>query len=241
MTSTHKFFYFKDEKYPIEVTDETLDITPYTFSRDGILSEQNSLYQFFNDIDKTKPYNIIDIGAQSGLYSLFSKYLPLSKFYAFEPFPATFKILNENLLLNGIQNVSTYRMAISDKKGPAVLNTSLSHNGLHTLGENPLRFYDVLSIPVETTTLDIFFKDLGISIDYIKIDTEGYEYYILKGGLDIIKKYKPIIQIEYYVTNMHQCNVSEVMMQNLIDELGYYISEHTEEEYLLKPIIPRQL
>ena len=71
MTSNHKFFYFKDEKYPIEVTDETLDITPYTFSRDGILSEQNSLYQFFNDIDKTKQYNIVDIGAQSGLYSLF--------------------------------------------------------------------------------------------------------------------------------------------------------------------------
>ena len=63
-------------------------------------------------------------------------------------------------------------MAISDKKGPAVLNTSISHNGLHTMGETPIRFLDVLSIAVETTTLDIFFKDLEICVDYIKIDTE---------------------------------------------------------------------
>lgn len=232
MEKKNIYFYFKNKKYPIEVTDETLTLTPYTFYPSGELWEQQSLYQFFNSIDTIKPYNIVDIGAQTGLYSLFSKYLPKSKFYSFEPFPATFKVLNENLLLNGINNVSTYNLALSDRKCTSILNTSMSHNGLHTLGD-PIRFSDVLPIKVETTTLDIFFE--GIQIDYIKIDTEGNEYYIIKGGLETIKKYKPTIQIEYNLINMQQCKVSESMMQNLISEIGYYVSASVEEEILLKP------
>lgn len=45
MTFKNKYFYFNDENYPIEVTDEKLDITPYTFSHTGELWEQQSLYQ----------------------------------------------------------------------------------------------------------------------------------------------------------------------------------------------------
>lgn len=94
-----KYYYFNDEKYPISVTDETRQITPYTFSSNGELWEQQSLYHFYKGIDTAVNYNIVDIGAQSGLYSLFAKYLPLSTFYAFEPFPTTFELLNDNLKL----------------------------------------------------------------------------------------------------------------------------------------------
>ena len=171
-----KYYYFNDEKYPISVTDETRKITPYTFSSDGELWEQQALYQFYKGIDAAINYNIVDIGAQSGLYSLFAKYLPLSTFYAFEPFPTTFELLNDNLQLNEITNVKTYNLAISDKEGVSILNTSISHNGLNTLGQNPLRFNDVYPINVNTTTLDLFFYNTPVH--YIKIDTEGYEYYI---------------------------------------------------------------
>jgi FkbM family methyltransferase len=227
------YYYFNDIKYPVSVTDETIKITPYTFQSDGQLWEQKSLYQFFNNISINNNYNIIDIGAQSGLYSLFAKYLPLSTFYSFEPFPDTFKLLNDNLIINEITNVNTYNLAISDKTGFCKLNTSISHNGLHTLGENPLRFSDIKSIDVTSTTLDDFFND--IYVHYIKIDTEGYEYYILKGGLNIIKKYKPIIQLEYNIINMKQCNVSEEMFSNLINEIDYVVISSCEEELLIGP------
>ena len=45
---------------------------------------------------------------------------------------------------------------------------------------------------VETRTLD----SLKTSPDFIKIDTEGSEPYILKGGMETISKYKPTILIE---------------------------------------------
>lgn len=224
------FYYFNDKDYPIEVTEETLKVTPYTFQPNGELWEQDSLEQFFKNIDQKKEYTIVDIGAQSGLYSLFAKYLPLSKIYAFEPFPATFELLNKNLKLNSITNVITHNLAISDKIGTAILNTSISHNGLHTLGENPERFKDIVPIEVQTTTLDDFIK---WPVDYIKIDTEGYEFYILKGGKEIIKKYKPTLQIEYNLINMKQCDVSETMLKEIINEIGYVIVSQASEEMLL--------
>jgi hypothetical protein len=127
-----------------------------------------------------------------------------------------------------------FNLAISDKETQMNLNTSLSHNGLHTLGTNPLRFTDIKPIPINTTTLDIFFKD--IPIHFIKIDTEGHEYFILKGGMEVIKRYKPIIQLEWNVTNMQQCNVNETMMYDLIQELGYKQLGFVEEEILIAPI-----
>jgi FkbM family methyltransferase len=229
-----EYYYFDNISYPIKVTTETTNIARYTFPKGGKMWETKSIQQFFNVIPKEDTINIVDIGAQVGLYSLFSKFLPKSTFYAFEPFPATFKELNENIKLNNIDNVKTFNLAISDKETQMNLNTSLSHNGLHTLGTNPLRFTDIKPIPINTTTLDIFFKD--IPIHFIKIDTEGHEYFILKGGIEVIKRYKPIIQLEWNVTNMQQCNVNESMMHDLIQELGYKQLGFVEEEILLGPI-----
>jgi len=228
------FYYFDDIKYPINITSETISIAHHTFPTNGKMWEMISLKQFYNAIPSDGTFNIVDIGAQVGLYTLYAKYLPKSTFYAFEPFPSTFQELNNNIKINDISNVNTYNMAISDSEGVTVLNTSISHNGLHTLGNNPLRFNDVKPIHVNTTTLDIHFSD--IPIHYIKIDTEGYEYYILKGGMQVIKKYKPIIQLEWNTTNMRQCNVSEEMMREMIREIGYKQIGFVEEEMLLGPI-----
>lgn len=228
------FYYFDNVKYPINVTNETTSIACHTFPTNGKMWETISLKQFYDAIPADGTFNIVDIGAQVGLYTLYAKYLPKSTFYAFEPFPSTFQALNENIRLNNIENVKTFNIAISDKQGETSLNTSIGHNGLHTLGSNPLRFNDIKPITVNTTTLDIHFSD--IPIHYIKIDTEGYEYYILKGGMNSIKKYKPIIQLEWNITNMQQCNVTESMMRELIAELGYKQIGFVEEEMLLGPI-----
>jgi len=230
------YYYFNNEKYPIKVSQETCEITPYTFQKDGLMWENKSLEQFFNGIDKYKKVNIVDIGAQSGLYSLYAKYLPYSTFYAFEPFPISFKLLQDNIALNKLTNVNTYNLALLDRNGTLILNTSESHNGLHTVGKNPLRFNDIKQIEIESTTLDDMFFKKDIPVDYIKIDTEGAEYFILKGGKETIKKYKPIIQLEWNYTNMKQCDVSEQMMNDLIKEIEYKEIAFVEEEKLIGPL-----
>jgi FkbM family methyltransferase len=228
------YYYFNDPKYPIQVSEDTLKITPSTFLESGEMWESESLKTFYNYIDNTKNYTIIDIGAQSGLYSLYAKYLPLSTFYSFEPFPETYKLLNENLLLNDINNVNTYNLGLSNKSGTTLLNTCISHNGLHTLGNNPLRFNDIKKIEININTIDNLFYDKNIDVNFIKIDTEGYEYYILQGGLKTIKKYKPLIQIEWNLTNLKQCEVDPDIFMNFINNtLEYKILIHHNEELII--------
>lgn len=230
------YYYFDDEKYDIQVSKRTCELTPYTFLNNGKLWENDSLRQFFSGIDNQRKLTIVDVGAQSGLYSLFAKFLPNSTFYSFEPYSPTYDLLNDNLVLNNISNVKTYNMGLSNKTGFATLNTCISHNGLHTMGNRLKRFKDVNQINVKTITMDDFFFNNNISIDYLKIDTEGFEYWILLGGIKTIHKYKPIIQLEWNLINMEQCGVTEQMLNNImknelcyVDITKYQMNEETEE------------
>jgi FkbM family methyltransferase len=230
------YYYFNDSNYPIQVTDSTLELTPYTFKYDGLLWENKALFQFYSQISKNEKYNIVDIGAQSGLYSLYAKYLPQSTFYSFEPFPSTFALLNDNIILNDIQNVKTFNIALSNECGEKTLNTCKSHYGLHTLGANPSRFSDIEPIQVTCNTLDNLFYSNNIPVHYIKIDTEGYEYYILQGGIQTLKQYRPIIQLEWSEINMKQANVVPQMLLDFFRDLNYVNVGQQDEEHLFVPL-----
>jgi len=228
------YYYYNDKNYPISVTKDTCILTKYTFLENKQLWENKSLHQFFSIIDNSKKYNIIDAGAQSGLYSLYAKYLPKSKFYSFEPYTPSFNLLNDNIKLNNLNNVTTFNIGLSDSKKINELNACKSHNGLHTMGSNPLRFDDIEKITIETDTIDNLFYEKNIQVDFIKIDTEGFEYFILQGGINTIKKFKPIIQMEWNLINMQQCNITENMMIELINDLDYEEISMVEEEKLFK-------
>jgi len=225
-----KYNYFNSVDYPFYVTKETVDVTPYTFGRNGQIWETESMKIFFSYIDPNNEYNIVDIGAQSGSYTLFAKYLPKSTFYSFEPFNKTFELLNDNIRLNNIDNVKTFNFAISDTSGTSILNTSIGHNGLHTLGANPLRFNDISKVSVETKTIDELFYDRDIPIHYIKIDTEGWEFNIIKGARKTLNKYKPLVQLEWVPTNMKQCDVNPNELEDLLKSLNYKEVCYTNEE-----------
>jgi FkbM family methyltransferase len=226
------YYNHKNPNYPISITNETLRITPQTFTSKTSRWEEASVDYFFDNVPTDKPVSIVDIGAQSGLYSLYAKYLPQSTFHSFEPFPQTYRLLNDNIMLNGITNVKTYNLGISNYTGECVLNTSKSHNGLHTLSSTPLRFQDIVPLKIKVDTIDNLFYENNIPVDFIKIDTEGWEYYILQGGIKTIQKYKPFIQIEWNETNMKQCNVD-------IREFGRYIEDTMG--YKKKHIISEEL
>jgi len=233
MSIVYMFDYTKNEN--ILVTSKTVDYGNSSFKKNTVIWEKESLNYFFNLIDKNKKVNIIDIGANVGLYSLYAKHLPNSQFYSYEPFKFTYNLLNDNIKLNNITNIETYNIGLSDKKGKKILNVCLSQDGLNTMGENPLRFNDIYPVEVETDTLDNIFYNNNINVDYIKIDTEGYEYYILKGGEKTIKKYKPIIQLEFNATNLQQCNITPKELHNYINELGYKIDSLINEELIIVP------
>jgi FkbM family methyltransferase len=147
----------------------------------------------------------------------------------------TFNLLNDNLKLNNITNVNSFNIGLSNNIGKALLNTSLYNNGLNTLGSNPLRFNDITTVEIVVDTLDNIFYINNISVDFIKIDTEGWEYNILKGGINTIKKYKPYIQLKWIEINMKQCDININEFTNFIkNELDYIVDHIINEELYIK-------
>lgn len=206
----------------IQVSNETCIHAPHTFFRDGTIWEYDAIKVMKNYVEKflNNKGNFVDVGAQVGLYTLCAKFLPEMHFYAYEPFSKSCDLLKQNLALNNISNVTVYDKALSIKKGVTTLNTSKSHNGLHTLGLNPVRFSDVEKITIQTDSID---ENADIEkIDYLKIDTEGWEYFVLLGGIKKIKLYPPsIIQLEINDENLRQCNINKSDLLTLLDNLGY--------------------
>lgn len=230
-----EYLYFNDARFPIKVTTETTNVTPFTFQSDMTMWETPSIHQFFSQIDPEGEFNIADVGAQSGSYTLYAKYLPKSNFYSFEPFEQNYKCLADNVELNDLKNVHTFKVALSNVAGSSVLNTSAGHNGLHTLGKTPKRFDDVVPVEVQTKTLDEYFHDVDRPVHFIKIDTEGWELRILEGGRKTIEKYKPIIQLEWVPVNMEQCGVTEGELKDFLENLHYEQARMCGEERLYKP------
>jgi FkbM family methyltransferase len=230
----YTYYYNNDKNFPIYITDLTKNLTKYTFLDNNMLWEDKELQLFFGLVDVNKRLTIVDIGAQSGLYTLYAKYLPLSTFYSFEPYKVTYDLLCDNIKLNNITNVKTYNIALSNKKGGDILNVCSDHNGLHTMGKNPC-FENIKQIQIETDTLDNLFFENNIDVNFIKIDTEGFEYYILEGGRKTINKNKPIIQLEYNNYRMQQCNITEEQINHMIKSLGYKVLGKQNDEMIIIP------
>jgi len=164
---------------------------------------------------------ILDVGANTGTFSLIAKYYPNTKWHLFEPDPFNVSLLKENLDLNEIDNATIYEEALSDSVGECVLNICPTHRGLNTIGKDVKRFSkaEVQEHPVKMNTIDNLFIDT--KIDLIKIDTEGSEYDIIMGGIETIRKYKPKILMEYNPGNMSQCGHTSEKLNALINEIGY--------------------
>lgn len=164
---------------------------------------------------------ILDIGANTGTFSLAAKYYPTTKWHCFEPDPFNYSLLEENIKLNNIGNIVLCSDALSDGVGDRVLKICPTHRGLNTIGQNVQRFSESESVDysIKINTIDNLF--LNTKIDLIKMDTEGSEYDIILGGVETIKKYKPKILLEYNPGNMGQCGHSMEELNCLIDEINY--------------------
>lgn len=216
----HTFIY--PNKGQVFVTEETVEKTPYTFHKSDGIWEPTSI-QYFYSLVETKHGNsnatIVDVGAQSGLYSLYAKFLPSCRFYAFEPFQDTFSLLVNNIQLNQITNVRAYNYAVGSKHEIKTLHVP-EHLGLNTFGSSPKRFDSWKDVDVNVVRIDDIFVN-ETSLDYIKCDTEGWEYHVLKGAEESIRKWKPELFIEVNKHNLEQCSLSESELFDYLYSLDY--------------------
>ena len=138
----------------------------------------------------------IDAGANCGFFSTLLASL-CAEVHSFEPVPWLAERAEGNLKLNGLTNCWVNRLALSDRAGFAMMNlptaddanwgtSSIMHRADNCTGT---------TAKVETTTLDEYCSNFG-RIDFIKIDVEGAEHLVLRGGRKILAKHRPAIIFE---------------------------------------------
>lgn len=138
---------------------------------------------------------IFDIGAHVGsITKIYRSLFPRAFIHSFEPFPQSFQELLKNT--EGDSRIFCHQKAASCKDGNAIFNANINSatNSLLATDDRGSSFWgdgllDTISrIQVNTTTVDIFCKETGISnIDILKMDVQGAEFSVLKGATDMLK------------------------------------------------------
>jgi FkbM family methyltransferase len=166
-----------------------------------------------------------DIGSNIGLFSLHASVIvgESGKIIAFEPTPDSFKKLVENIELNNIKNILPVNIGLSDKKGFLELNISGNGydawNSFANLNDN----YYIEKRAVEVLTLDDFIAQNNISkINLIKLDVEGWELFVIRGGENYIKNAKDLVLlIEFTEENAFAAGYYVHEIYDLLKSWGY--------------------
>jgi len=139
--------------------------------------------------------HVIDIGAHIGLFSVVSSQLTgkNGKIVCIEPTPGSMAVLNKMLRLNHCDNVIPTQAAVSDKEGTATFYIStIEGSNSNSLVKNKS---DDVKKPYEVrlVTIDGIVAEFSLHPSIIKIDAEGAELDVLKGGLKTFSSVKPVL------------------------------------------------
>ena len=138
---------------------------------------------------------VVDAGANVGVITV-----PLAlavgtegRVLAFEPSPATVELLRENVLRNGLQNVTIVEAALGDNRGVAalVLEDDSAYNSI--AGAAPKGAGT--EVPVER--LDDVWNEAGRpEVSVVKVDVEGAELEVLVGAVELLRSCRPAVLVE---------------------------------------------
>lgn len=189
--------------------------------------ERDFLY-FLQLLPKNK--SVLDIGANIGVMTChLSKHLSDAQVYAFEPQPDNLLILRKIIRFFKLQNAHVLNFALgeSNEKIKMVLpiegKTKL-HGLSHICHESISDFNSGLHYEADMRRLDDVQEIQNESIGGIKLDVENFEFFVLKGGENILRKNKPIVYTELW-ENQNRINCIHFMLA-----LGYECKQFCKGE-----------
>lgn len=163
---------------------------------------------------------VIDIGSAYGYYTLLFSQLvgEDGKVFSFEPHPETFQYLTKNVVENEAWNVRLYNLALGHEPGELPFYSSpsnIGHSGINISGKLIGNVNVVEAI-----------KFLKYPTRMIKIDTEGYEYKILRSlepRLDLVES----ILFEY----SNWCGATMEEITGLFEKNGFIVRKPNWKRY----------
>ena len=154
---------------------------------------------------------VVDVGAGIGEFALLASELvgPEGKVIAIEPSPDDFVTLKKNLEANNCKNVIPVNKAVSDKKGPLVLS------------------FKGREFKCDSDSLIGILEDYNINhnqIDFIKMDIEGGEKFVIPQSLELIKN------VKFLAMEIHEGY--QISLVPLLNDFGFQFERITKSKYI---------
>lgn len=172
--------------------------TDYTAVPNTVLSTGNYEPMDLDMVSRITDYMregiFFDVGANLGWYTLnIKKQYPHMRVYAFEPISETFNKVKKNIELNHIDGAEVYNIALYHENTTLNFFYDVCASGASSF-RNLREDKGTREVLCKTERLDDFVKNHNVpAIDFIKCDVEGSELFVYQGGMESIKKYKPVI------------------------------------------------
>jgi FkbM family methyltransferase len=138
---------------------------------------------------------VADIGANIGLTAILFSDLAHHVF-AFEPSPSTFDLLTENLKRASTSNTDAINLGFGNKSESLKITFARNNRsgGFVSDKVRPERFHVTEDIQIDM--LDHYFANNLAPPSFLKIDVEGFEQNVIKGGGEFLRAHQPTVVLE---------------------------------------------
>ena len=153
------------------------------------------------------------------------------KILAFDPIKSNIERLNISIKKNNFKNIECFHTAIGSKKGKVTLGATEKYSPNYEIDE----IDSVINETSELNSLDFLLNTKGKFL-ILKIDTEGYEFEVLKGAINLLNNNKCFCQIEIKEKNkekvfsfFNDLNYNLVSI-NRINKTDFFFSNFIEDK-----------
>jgi FkbM family methyltransferase len=186
---------------------------------------------------------IIDVGANVGSNTIEYSTWAL-QVHSFEPTTELYECLLQNIKTNvhvGMNvnmykgssvftnNIKTYNVALGNIDSEKFIQKHIDNKGRNYVMNGPSNNSEKIIVK----TLDSY--ELT-EVDIIKIDTEGYELYVLEGAINTINKYKPVIQTECDDRLFNRYGLTTVDVYKFMSNIGYKKVKQHQHDIFWMPV-----
>ncbi len=173
----------------------------------------------------------IDIGANVGTFTLVgAKRAPRGEVHAFEPSAYHFKRLADNIARNGFRNVQLNQLGLFDEATEATLYLPLARGEMSNTGAASMFKVEGVAAPLDQQEtirlmrLDDYVTARNLNrLDIIKIDIEGAELNALRGAVETLRRFRPLVLMEVDLDNLSRAGSTPVEVLEFWHDLNYRV------------------
>ena len=178
------------------------------------------------------------MGANVGYISTFlAARSDVERVLAFEPNPRLFPVLQQNAAR--YPKIETLGVAVSSAPGDGVLFANDFDSGLSSASMSALDTSDAMGgksgliVPMES--IDSVSASIDCPVDFIKVDVEGHEPDVLIGASRSIRKWRPLVLLEYHDHPGQRDEIMRAFQQAAGAEFGSYRAHVFDADGVVSP------